>query len=324
MTVFDQVVLIGFCVLVAGFLSGMETGVVSIQRIQLEHLVRRGDPQATILQGFLEDSDRLFGTTLVGTNLCIVAVSVLTSSLLARRLGEWAELAATAMDAIVLLAFAEYWPKAWFHARPLERSRTFAKALRFCEILFRPIAMGMVGITRLFVPDRVKGFGPTRPMLTKEDITFLVDEGERTGVFSSSRRAMIRNVLELASRTARDIMTPRQRMVVACADTPVSQFLQLARETGFTRIPITDSETGQFLGVAHAFFVAAEATESSDKPIARFARKPLFLPENLPADKILPRMRRSRQPLCLVVNDHNEVTGLVTADDVMRRIVGSP
>jgi CBS domain containing-hemolysin-like protein len=42
----------------------------------------------------------------------------------------------------------------------------------------------------------------------------------------------------------------------------------------------------------------------------------------MPVDDILPRMRRYRQPLCLVRNAGSEVTGLVTTEDILEEIVG--
>ena len=58
------------CMAGSAFFSGIETGVISIHRMRLKHFVRRGSKRAGILQGYLDDSDRLLGTTLVGTNIC--------------------------------------------------------------------------------------------------------------------------------------------------------------------------------------------------------------------------------------------------------------
>ncbi|MDI6773904.1 MAG: hemolysin family protein [Verrucomicrobiota bacterium] len=324
MTLFDQLLLIAFCMLVAAFLSGIETGVVSIHRLQLEHIVRRGDKDARILQDFLDNSDRLFGATLVGTNLSFVIVSVVSAGLLADVLGNWAEVASTLADTVLLLIFCEYIPKTWFHAKPLERSRMFATTLRFCEVVLRPIALGAVWITKLFVRMPDKAFTRAAPFVTKEDLKLLVDEGEKTGLLSSSRRMMIHNVLELTNKTARDIRIPRERMTVVYADTLLPDFLKIARDSRFTRIPVLDRSTNVFTGIVNVFFVVSEAPQAADKTIAGFVRKPLFIPETMPVDKILPIMRRSRQPICLVINENNDVTGLVTAEDITREIVGKP
>ena len=54
-----------------------------------------------------------------------------------------------------------------------------------------------------------------------------------------------------------------------------------------------------------------------------FIRSPLFVSEKMPVDDILPRMRRFRQPMCLVRNEQGDVTGLITTEDILEEIVGT-
>ncbi len=49
MTVMDQLIVILLCFVGSAFMSGIETGVVSIDPMQLQHLVRRKDKAARIL-----------------------------------------------------------------------------------------------------------------------------------------------------------------------------------------------------------------------------------------------------------------------------------
>ena len=81
MTLLLQLLAVVLCVLGEAFFSGMETGVISIRRLRLRHRLRKGDAAARSLAYFLEEPDRLLGTTLVGTNLCVVVASVLWASM---------------------------------------------------------------------------------------------------------------------------------------------------------------------------------------------------------------------------------------------------
>jgi len=69
--------------------------------------------------------------------------------------------------------------------------------------------------------------------------------------------------------------------------------------------------------------VASAEPPTGPKTIAGFIRKPLFVFENTPVAEILLLLRRSRHPMCLVINDKSEVTGLITAEDIVREIVGT-
>jgi CBS domain containing-hemolysin-like protein len=42
----------------------------------------------------------------------------------------------------------------------------------------------------------------------------------------------------------------------------------------------------------------------------------------MPVDDVLSRMRSLRQPMCLVTNESSDITGLITAEDVLEEIVG--
>lgn len=324
MNVLDHLQIIALCMAAAAFLSGIETGVVALHRLRLRHLVRKGDNAARTLQGFLDDSDRLFGTTLVGTNLCIVVMSVLATSMVGAVPGPWAEVAADAVMTCIILVFAEFLPKAWFYSRPLERCRRYVRVLQLFEIVLRPFAVAVVWVTKWLVPGPSKSFSKAGPFVTKEEVKMLAIEGEQQGMLSSSDRAMIHRVLELSAKSARDIMVPRSNMTVVSSDTTVQDFVTMAKATHHTRMPVFDKARNDFVGIVNSFFVASADVQSADKTIAGFVRKPLLIPETMPVDEILPLLRRSRHPMCLVFNDKSEVTGLITTEDIVREVVVGP
>ena len=322
MSIVDHILVIVLCMFVAAFLSGIETGMIAIHRLRLRHLVRKGDHAAKILQGFLDDSDRLLGTTLVGTNLCIVAVSVLATSLVEDIPGSWAEIVSSIVVALLVLVLSEYLPKAWFYNRPLERCRRYARILLFSELVLRPIALSVVWVTKFFVKGPPKSFVKADPFVTKDDLKMLVREGEKYGVISSSKGMMIHNVLELSGKIAKQIMVPRAKMIMANMDTTIAEFTEIARVSHHTRMPVFDREKNEFAGIINSLFVASADPAVSGRTVANYVRKPLFIPETMPVDDILPLLRRSRHPMCLVINENSEVTGLVTTQDIVGEIVG--
>jgi len=317
-----QLLLLAVCLVGSAFYSGMETGMISIHRMRLEHHIRKGQRGTARLRAFLDAPDRLLGTTLVGNNICVVVVSVMAASLATHWLGRWGDAWATLVTSLVVLVFCEYLPKAWFHAKPLERSRRFVAALRFSEVLYYPLSKTTVWLTRWLVPGPASSFSAPAPFVTREDLKLFAREGEEGGELSYRERVMIHRVFELSHQRARQVMTPRDEMVTVPRDMPLSEFFRKAREAGFTRIPVVDPETGAFEGIINVFFVLSLAPSEHSRPVADFARPPLFISENMPVDDILPRLRRSRQPLALVTNGNGTVTGLLTIEDILSEIVG--
>jgi putative hemolysin len=313
--------LILICIVGHAFFAGIETGVISIHRMRLRHFVRQGSINARILESFLVNFDRLLGTTLVGTNICVVVISVVAASLAMRVNLPGGEATSSAVVTLLVIVFAEYLPKAWFHSRPLERCARFAGVLRVAEWILLPLSFTIVRIARLLAPGEKKSFTKPDPFVTREDLKILAREGEKDGVLSSKERYMIHRVIELSGKKAEDIMIPRERMDVVHGDMKIPEFYAHARKSGLTRLPVIDRDTNDFIGIINVFFVLSAGPESISKRVADFVRPPQFIPATMPVDDILPRMRRGRQPLCLVRRD-DAVIGLITTEDVLRIIVG--
>jgi len=317
-----QLMLVVICMTGAAFFAGMETGVISIHRMRLRHFVRESMPGAWILQWFLDRSDRLLGTTLMGTNICVVTISVVSTSVAVQYLEVWGETVATVCATVMVLIFCEYLPKAWFQSRPLERCRRFAGVLKFAEIVLRPLSLGVVWLTQWLVPGSSRSLPESVPFVTREDLKILAREGEKDGVLSPRERVMIHRVFELSAKCANQIMVPLSEMVYVNEETTISGFFETARESKFTRIPVCNETTGAFTGVINVFYALSKKTQPQQK-VFPLARPPLFVFEDMPIDDILPVMRRFRHPMCLVKNRADEVTGLITTEDILAEIVGT-
>ena len=310
------------CVCGEAFFSGIETGVISIRRLRLRHQVREGNEDADILCRFLQEPDRLLGTTLVGTNICVVSASIMAASAAARMLGSWGEVMSSAVMTVVLLLFGEYIPKAWFRAKPLERCNQFAVLLEGASRVLKPVAVAVTWFVGLLVPERASGDRAFRDFLTREELAVLASEGQQHGVLSPEERAMIHRVFLLSERRAGRIMVPREKMVVVKAGATVAEFAEIAKQAQFTRYPVYDELKDEYVGVVNLFDVITEPRDNDEKAIDGFMRKPLFVSSATPSDDIFPMMRVARLPMCLVRDKQNVVVGLVTTEDILAQIVG--
>jgi CBS domain containing-hemolysin-like protein len=311
------VVLLGL--LGAAFFAGVETGVISIPRVRLRHLVELGDRPATILEGFLNHPDKLLGTTLVGVNVCVTAASVLAAELGHEWLGPGGEVWAGVTMTVTVLIFSEYLPKAWFQSSPLRRTRLFAGLLRVMYYILLPATRVVNWLTQWIIRGTVKESLPTHLVGTKDALDVFAKEGEEHGVLSPKQRIMIRRVMDLSTRTAAQAMVPRDRIVWAPSRATVAEFVEAARRSNLTRLPIFDEARQAFVGVVNVFDALAAPPAAV---VTDLMRLPVFVAGSTPLTEILPRLRLSRQPVCLVTGPGSEVTGLLTTEDLLREIVG--
>ena len=321
MLVVIQVMLISICLVGSAFFSGLETGVISINRMRLRHFVKEGSRRAQRLQDLLDPPDRLLGTTLLGTNLCNVMVSVIAASLAFNVSQEWGPTVSAVIVTCVLLVFGEYVPKAWFQARPYRRCRPFANALHVSWRLMRPLVVAVTAITRVFLRNGGDMFGRGRHSVNREELKALAHDVERGGMLSPEERIMIHRVFELTTKEARQVMVPADRIVSIASDAMVADLCRASRSESYTRIPVRDA-ADKLVGIVNMFDVLAAHHLDSKDPVGEFMRSPLFISESTPIDDIFPRLRISRQSMCLVCNETGDVTGLLTTEDIVSEIVG--
>ncbi len=302
--------------------SGLETGVVSVNRLRLQHLIREKTPGARRIQHYLQNPDHLLGTTLAGTNVCNVLISVVSAGLAVEILhsnhGLWV---ASILTTLVLLIFGEYLPKAWFRSYPAYRVLPFVPFLDASKWAFYPISAGIMQLARRVIPSPTDSDTKRTPFITREELQFLAREGEKAGELTSSERRMMQGVLALTHKTCAEIMIPRAHMIHCRAHTPAAAVLDQARQHGISRFPIYDDHTSRFTGFINTIDLLL-LDNLDGKTAQDFARPPQYVDANTRLNQVIPRLRMTRQPLALVQNAQQLVIGLISIEDVMEEIVG--
>ena len=316
-----ELALLVFCLVGSAFFAGVETGVISINRLRLQHLVRRQVPGAKTIRYFLTHSDVLLGTTLIGTNLLHVVAAVLAASIGQRLHGAYGTAVAGVLLLLVTLVCCEYVPKAFFQAAPARRTLPFAPLLRTAAWILRPFSYLVNLVVRWTLPRRDAKEVEDKLLVTREELMHLAREGVQSGVLSKHESEMIHGVFELTHKTCGTLMTPRDKMAVVPAAATPAEILDLARTREFNRLPVYDPAQKSFVGVVHVFDVLADDAPGG-KTAADYMRPPQLVAAYLPVDHLLPRMRVTRLPLFLVTDDRYEVIGLITLEDVLREVTG--
>ena len=159
----------------------------------------------------------------------------------------------------------------------------------------------------------------------EEEILTIVSEGEREGLLEEDAREMIEGVIELGDVTVARIMTPRTDMVSIHIDLPWDEVIQLAITAGHTRIPAYNRSPDDIVGILHSKDLLAELARPESQPRQpwqEMLRKPFFVPETMPVDKLLQEFQSSRNHIAVVLDEFGGVSGLVTIEDALEEIVG--
>ncbi|MEG2724858.1 MAG: CNNM domain-containing protein, partial [Kiritimatiellia bacterium] len=300
-TALIQILLLIIFFIGSWFFSGFESGIISINRHRLVHLVRHGDKSAKVLAAILRDTHRLLATTLVGNNICNVTLSTLAAAIAYTAANRWnigrdfLQLIATLVIATLMLVIGEFLPKLWFTARPIERSKRLIPPFLVLRAILYPLASLCILLTRLVTPrNREK----RSPFVSRENINFLTRDSEAHGQISAFERLMIKQVLDLQLRKASQLMTPMSKIVRIYEGDSLSTVLRVFRQSHHRIVPIFSENDERCLGVLHLFDLLRSRSENPTPSDLR--RAPVFVHHDTPVDDLLPYMR-ARSTKVLIV-----------------------
>lgn len=137
---------------------------------------------------------------------------------------------------------------------------------------------------------------------------------------SRQKRRILDNVFTFSRMPARKIMLPRRDVVYMSTERSVDENIELARKSGHTRFPLCEGDLDHILGLVHI----KDVFRASPAPVSltEIRREILFVPETLPLDRLLRRMRHEKVHLAAVLDEYGGVSGIVSLENVIEELVG--
>ncbi|MCA9852380.1 MAG: CBS domain-containing protein, partial [Dehalococcoidia bacterium] len=128
-----------------------------------------------------------------------------------------------------------------------------------------------------------------------DDFLALVEREEASGGVEEEERRMIRGIIDLEDKTAREIMVPRIDVAAAEISDTVDDVAALINERGFSRIPIYRENVDDIVGIVYAKDLLRSVSNGSrERTLSELLRQPVFIPESKRLDQLLTEMRASR------------------------------
>jgi putative hemolysin len=311
-------------VLCSAFFSASETALFAANRVVLRQRRAQGDRRARAAYGLLNHASELLTTLLAGNTMANVGATVLATSiavsLMGRRSAEWAAfLGAT----ILLLIFAEIAPKT-LAARHADQ---FALAVAGPICTLQRVLTPLIRVMSLVATALVRPFGAhithRAPLVTEEQLRFLVEVGEEEGVIEEEEREMIHSIFEFGDTVVREVMRPRVDIIAVPADATVNRAIGLMSEYGHSRLPVYEGSIDHITGVVYMRdLVPVLRSGKLDQPVSEVKRPAFFVPETKKVDELFKEMQQRKVSMAIVVDEFGGTAGLVTVEDLLEEIVG--
>jgi len=317
------IIIILFFIL-SGFFSGIETGLISLDRLKLEQEAKSSNKKKQILN-FLEKPDKIFGTTLFGTNISVVIVSSLSifliNSLKEDMVINISEHTATLIIAGLLLIFAEIIPKALYRDFPNKYVSNGFPLLRFFSLIFSPfvklVAVLNIALAKLFKLPQQSRYN----IVSREDLTFMLSEAKDDGVLHVDQMEMLEDALEFSDLDAENVMIHRTDIIAFPLNTSIDEVISIAKEKGFTRFPVYENDLDNIKGIL-IIYDLLKLKDHTNLTAADFIRSAFFAPETMDVNKLLSEMQKEKVSMAIIMDSFGGTAGVITIEDILEEIVG--
>lgn len=315
-----ELLLVLFCIALSFLFSGMETGVLALNRFRIRQLRRNGDRRAAVLQEFLENPEDFLWTILVGNtvvNFFIFSGGVLQ---LAKWRRPWWQALAFLAGVFLFYIVCELSPKTLFQRYPTRLSLALAVPFRAVHRLLGPLVALVAWFSRGLL--RLTGGRAFTERLFggREELRFLMQEAGAN--LTREEKAMINRVLDLPNLRVRQVMTPFGAVTTVPARMPMEEVLAVCRREDRTRVPVMDAGSGQVAGIVNLEHVLYLTDFDPRRPARDYVQPPLFVPEDLHVEEALRRMQHTGWRLAIVLGRNNREVGLISLQDILKVIFG--
>lgn len=328
-------------ILINAWYVAAEFAAVGVRRSRVRQLADEGHWLARWLAPVLDNTaslDRYVGVSQIGitvSSLVLGAYAQATLAVaLAPRLAGWftldGEAAASSAAVTVLLVLTtaqvvlgELVPKSLALQFPTQVALATVLPMRWSLAVFRPfLALVNGSATAVLRAFGLAGAGH-RHIHSPDEIEMLLVESRDGGLLEPDEQQRLHRALRLSVRTARDLMVPLDRLTMLRDGTPWSEVVRVVAASPFSRLPIHRETRGDIVGtlrvkdLLHQYVMQGEPAS-----IAALARPLARVPHTLPADRIITQLRERRLHQAVVVDDADQVIGLVTIQDVLAVFLG--
>ncbi len=129
---------------------------------------------------------------------------------------------------------------------------------------------------------------------------------------------LFRNALDFSKVKLKEIMVPRNEMVVMNIEgTTVRQLNEKFVETGYSRIIFYENTIDNIIGYIHSSVIF-----KNPESIRPYLTDVLIVPESMPANRLLSSLIREHGSIAIVVDEFGGTSGMVTAEDILEEIFG--
>jgi putative hemolysin len=328
-------VILGLLLALNAMLAASELAMMTSRPSRLQQMADRGNVGARKAIEMSREPTRLLSTVQVGITLVAIFQGAFGERQLTGPIADWiddyqalehyAEGISLAIVVILLaycsLVFGELVPKRVALAYPERVAALIAPVLWVVSTVaawpVRLLSASTDGLLRLLRirqrPDEVN----------EEDVKAIVARAASTGVFDPIEHRIFERALRVGDMTAKSLMVPRSQITWIDESMPAEDVRVLIGTAPFSHFPVCGGTIDRLRGVVHVKdLISYGLLAGSDFKVSAVMQPPVYVPDTMPALRLLELFQANRTRIAFVVDEHGGLEGLATANDVIQAILG--
>ncbi len=330
-----EIIFILILILANGVLALAEIAIISARKARLLQRSEDGDQKSQIALDLSNDPADFLSTVQIGITLIGVLAGAFGGATIAEQISNWLSQipilasysgvigVATVVILITYftLVLGELVPKRLALSNPERVAVSVAAPMQRLSRLASPLVALLSVSSDLAL--RLLGVRPSmEPPVTEEEIKVMIDLGTAAGVFAEVEQDMVEAVFRLGDRRVGTIMTPRTEIIWLDLNGSIEEIQMKLLGSSYSRFPVAKGSLDQVAGLVLAKDILAGCMMGKPLNIESVLQQPQFIPETMPALKVLELFRESRVHIALVIDEFGGLQGLVTLFDILESIVG--
>ena len=312
-----------FLLILSGFFSGSETGMMAANKIKLKNLSKKSKTSAKRALELLKKPDQLLSAILVGNNFANILASAIVTIIMIDYFGGNVLLGSVILT-IVILIFSEITPKTMAAIKPESFATRSSFLLKILVYVFKPL----IFLTNFVSKNILKIFNlnakdaTLNDNLNTEELRTLLDESG--DLIPKQYRKMLSSVLGMEELVVEDVMLPTNEIIGIDIDKGNEEAIKIIESTEYSRLPVFDKSIENIIGIlllkdSHAFLEKLEKFKSTKKIL----KKAYYVSQSTALMKQLKEFLSNDQAIAFVVDEYGEIQGLVSIEDIFKEIVGN-
>jgi putative hemolysin len=330
-----EVSIILVLILINGLLSMTEIALVSSRKARLQQRVNEGDKKAQTALDLANEPTSFLATVQIGITLVGVLAGAFGGATLARTVNQWLiqipaiepYSASISFIGVVLiigylsLLMGELVPKRLALNNPEKVASVMAAPMKFLTKMANPL-VSMLSLTSDVVLKLMGVKAIKEAPVTEEEVKVMIEQGTQAGVFEAAEQDMLVGVFRLGDLRVEHFLTPRTEIEWLDIDDTTEEHKKIIIDSGRSRFPVAQGSLDNVMGVVQAKDILVAFLKGGTVDLRENLREPLFVPESMPALKVLELIGDTRLPMVLVIDEFGGLQGLVTVNDILEAIVG--